>query len=607
MQIEIITKDSQLKKLIPEWLKRDQLGVDTETEGFNRHAQRMCMVQVNDGKRLNLIDASKTDINLLKPVFESTDVRKLIHNSIFDCTWLKHEFDFRTRNIYDTEYNERISLGVVLPWQVPAGWKKADLEAFKPLYATNLSRCLERRGLPSKLEFEEFTYGKKWTDSQIEYSARDIEFLPEIAESQERTMQQLGLEMVSQLENRVAEVFYQMSWHGFNLDTDGWRKYSTEHEKMRAQAIKSLEKLAPEVQNWNAPGQVSAFFGCKYIKEVEALAHSSNAATFNALNKKQKEAYKAWQISRALKTVVNTFGTVWLDKNVINGRVYCDYTQIVNTGRVSCDSPNLQNIPVKLNKVLGVKFKHRKFFIPDKGFEFAIADFSGQELAIMAIGSQEPVWLATLRAGKDLHQVCADLMSKASGREVPRRMAKTLNFTMGYGGGKATVVVRLKSDYDIDISEEEAQEMINIYFATFPKLKRFLDDNGKLAVRDGCTYSFAPFNRLRVLALETEDWRKRNIGKNSPIQGTGADMTKLAMCYMEDRLRASSMYDRDFIIHQLHDELVVQFYNPKISETKRLAIKELMRSSMDEACTFILGEPLSAPSITVQNNWGKAD
>lgn len=580
MQIYIVTKDSELRKVVAQAMTRKCVAYDSETESFEWLTDKICMVQLGFSGKQYLVDASKCNLQLIKPLMENPGVIKIIHGSIFDCTWLKHEHGIDTINIYDTMQAEKIMLGVVIPHKPQAGMTKAMLEALKPKYSSSLNWCLTRRGLPDKFEFEPFVFGKPWTPGQIKYSARDVEFLEPLMEDQIKRIEQLGLSNVLDLENAVAEIFYSMSTRGFTMNVKGWLKYADENEMQYNNAVKSLKKYADI--NWQAPGQTCKFFGVKYIAELEALDPKT-------LDKKRQAAYESWKIARQYNKAVTTFGRSWIEKNVHEGKVHCSYTQIVNTGRCSSDSPNLQQIPVKKG------FKHRSFFIPGKGNSFAIADFSGQELAIMAIGSKEPVWLETLRAGKDLHQKCADLMTHQAGREIPRRMAKTLNFTMGYGGGKLTVQMRLKQDYDIEISEDDAQELINVYFATFPKLRKWLNDNGNLGVKNGMTFSFPPFNRRRVLALETEDWRKKNIGKNSPVQGTGADMTKLSMLYIDKELKGKGV-----IIHQLHDELIVEAPTKLIKQAA-----DIMKRCMNEACEAILGEPLSAPDVKIQKDWSK--
>lgn len=583
--IRIINNNKDARALLKELMRLKVVSADIETEGFDRLELKMCMLQLGTPKLQNLIDVSKVNVQIFRPLLEDSSIVKIFHGSIFDCTWLKHEHNIEVCNIYDTMNGEKVMQGVALPMQPPSGWTKAMYEALKPKWSSSLTHCLARRGWPDKLEFELFTYGKPWTKGQIKYSARDIEFLEPLMEDQMERIRLLGLENVMELENCVAEVFYSMSATGFAMNTKGWSQYADTNEAIYKEAITHLEKYAKI--NWGAPGQTCKFFGVKYIAELEALDPLT-------LAKDKQKAYQYWKNARMVNKWCNTFGNSWLVDHVHNGVVYCDYTQIVNTGRCSCNSPNLQQIPVRNDA------KHRQFFIPRKGNLFCIGDFSGQELAIMAVGSQEPVWLATLRAGGDLHAKCAELMSKVSGKDIPRRMAKTLNFTMGYGGGAATVTVKLKNDYDIIITQEEAQELINIYFKTFPKLKKWLDDNGWNGIKYGKTYSFEPFNRLRVLALEDEDWRKRNIGKNAPVQGTGADMTKLAMWYMYKALR-EELNREGFLVHQLHDELVVECKKSRAKECKALMIR-----CMNEACELILGEPLSAPDVHIKEDWRKA-
>ena len=141
-----------------------EIALDTETEGFDRITEKICMLQLASPSHCYLI-RPKYLIHF-KPLLEDEKKVKIIHNSLFDCSWLKHEYDISISNIYDTMNAEKIQLGCVLPWRPPAGWTKAKLDEYKPAYSAALEYCLERRKLPSKFEFTPFVYGEPWTDEQ---------------------------------------------------------------------------------------------------------------------------------------------------------------------------------------------------------------------------------------------------------------------------------------------------------------------------------------------------------------------------------------------------------------------------------------------------------
>jgi DNA polymerase-1 len=356
-----------------------------------------------------------------------------------------------------------------------------------------------------------------------------------------------------------------------------------------------------------------------------ATAHVREEDLAPPLNKKQKEALTLWVAKQQQAKNVTTYGRVWIEKHVKqDGKVHCSYNQMVNTGRYSCDNPNLQNIPGGYRR----PSLHRSFLIPGnyKNGVYCIADFSGQELAVMACGSEEPVWLDVLRTApipaskfqrlskeeaylwkldehanlyvKDLHATCGMLLfqddwykADNAGRKHMRKVAKAINFTIAYGGGVEIIA------FEAGISLFETEQRLTIYKQTFRQLTKWLNQNGSFAQRTGLSYSFPPFNRMRKLALEQEDWRKRNIGKNNPVQATGADMVKLSMVYMYDKFQT----DVDaLLIHQLHDELISE-----CADKNSKKCISIMEECMRKACVDILGEPLTRPEIKKQNSWKK--
>jgi hypothetical protein len=307
-------------------LKRCKLGaVDTETTGLKPcDGDKNILLQISDGKRIYIIDRRTAGIEHFKPWLESTDYEKIIHNSFFDCFWLAWEFGIRVHNIYDTMYGERVMLGVVLPNKPDPriGLTMARLKELKPIYSSALTHCLERRGLPAKLEFEPFfwfdqfyrlerkrilkkpradsptrlripisvypEYKSKYKvietidskqlyqikDTQLFYSARDVENLHVLREDQIYNCEQLNLSTTLEIENRLCEVSYEMSLNGFGVDTQGWLNYTAENEGVFDAHLDKLKSFADI--NWNAPAQVCKYFGIKKIAELEQFEEATS-------------------------------------------------------------------------------------------------------------------------------------------------------------------------------------------------------------------------------------------------------------------------------------------------------------------------------------------
>lgn len=579
MNYDVVTTNQCATALARDLKRCKALAWDTETFGeapisFDWIRGKQAWHQYSDGKRAWLVDCTKVNIQIFKPVLECEDVIKIIHNSAFDAVWTKREHKISTQNICDTRYQEQIILGVALPRQL----KVEEKRILEPLYSASLKYCFSRRGWPDKMEFTPFIYGEPVTEQQMFYMVRDVDMLHELMEDQQARINEMGLENVQILENNITEVIVEMMNNGFGIDEEGWLK-TTKKEERKYRAAQKILKQAADI-NWNSWQQYCNYFGVHRTDDLDLLDDSDNPVL------------KAFRTSRLHHKNVTTYGRTFLAQHVKDGLLRGQYTQIVNTARLSSDHPNLQNLPAET--------EHRLHMIPGHGKNnvFVDADFSGQEMAIMAVGSGEPSWLECLRAGGDLHSMVAqgivtgwDKLNPAEQKR-QRKIVKIINFSIAYGAGVSTIAQRAQTD----------EQTINVRLAAmkrkYPRLFKWLNTNGETAKRTWASYSFPPFSRYRSLALETEGWRRVNIGKNNPVQATAADMTKMAMYLVWQEIKTKGL--KALFIHQLHDQLILEC---TASNSKRVA-KTLVRC-MNEACTTILGEPLSNPEVKVTKNWDK--
>jgi len=405
---------------------------------------------------------------------------------------------------------------------------------------------------------------------------RDVEFLHALMMDQKETIKSMGLENVSYLENYLTEITYQMMVNGFGVDTKGWLKFAEEEEK-KYDAIQAELTAIADI-NWNSWQQYCEFFGVHRTEDLDSLPSSPALELFRASRKHYKN--------------VTTYGKEWIAQHVHDGLVRCQYTQMVNTARYSCDKPNLQNIPSDT--------PHRSFMVPGHGKNnvFIIADFSGQEMAIMAVGANEPKWLDCLRSGGDLHNMVAeDILGDEYIHSTPqvksrlRKQVKIINFSIAYGAGIDTIAERAGTD-----SRTISMRLSKMRRA-YPALFRWLESNGRNAKSSYESRSFPPFNRFRSLRMEVEGWRRVNIGKNNPVQMTAADMAKLSMYYFNREIEKGLPA---LFIHMLHDELIVECTTSKSKKVARALV-----AAMNRGCEDILGEPLSTPEVKIQKNWDK--
>lgn len=276
-----------------------------------------------------------------------------------------------------------------------------------------------------------------------------------------------------------------------------------------------------------------------------------------------------------------------------DGRIRSTFNQTITaTGRISSTEPNLQNIPVRME--LGRMI--RKVFVPKPGFVFLDADYSQIELRVLAHLSGDEMLIQAYREAQDIHRITASQVFHIPFDEVTplqRRNAKAVNFGIVYG------ISSFGLSQDLSITRKEAAQYIEQYFATYPKIKSYLDGEVDKAKNDG--YITTMFGRRRpVPELKSSNFMQRSFGErvamNSPIQGTAADIIKIAMVRVNRALREANLKSR--LILQVHDELLIE---TAIDELE--VVSDILEREMRQAAD--LAVPLEVDMHT-GNNWYEA-
>ncbi len=256
-----------------------------------------------------------------------------------------------------------------------------------------------------------------------------------------------------------------------------------------------------------------------------------------------------------------------------DGRIHSKFNQTITaTGRLSSTEPNLQNIPVRME--LGREI--RKVFVPKEGYVFLDADYSQIELRVLAHMSDDERLIEAYKSAQDIHAITASQVFHVPLEEVTpliRRNAKAVNFGIVYG------ISAFGLSEDLSISRKEALDYINRYFETYPQVKAFLDNLIVDAKELG--YVKTMFNRIRpVPELKSANFMQRSFGErvamNSPIQGTAADIIKIAMIRVDKRLREEGLNSR--LILQVHDELLIETFIPELEEVKMILAEEMSQA-----------------------------
>ncbi|PJJ28298.1 DNA polymerase I [Lacrimispora celerecrescens] len=255
-------------------------------------------------------------------------------------------------------------------------------------------------------------------------------------------------------------------------------------------------------------------------------------------------------------------------------RIHGTFNQTITaTGRISSTEPNLQNIPVRME--LGREI--RKVFVPQEGCRFVDADYSQIELRVLAHMSGDQRLIGAYRQAEDIHAITASQVFHVPLNEVTplqRRNAKAVNFGIVYG------ISSFGLSEGLSITRKEASEYISKYFETYPGVKSFLDGLVSEAKEQG--FAVSMFGRRRpVPELKSSNFMQRSFGErvamNSPIQGTAADIIKIAMIRVDNALRKQELKSR--IVLQVHDELLIEAYHDEVDKVKELLVEEMKHAA----------------------------
>jgi len=396
------------------------------------------------------------------------------------------------------------------------------------------------------------------------------------------TLKQRKSEKVfEEIEKPLIPIVQKMDEHGVKIDTDFLKKLSVDYHEKLDKLEKEIHKLAGTEFNVASPKQLGEIL---FVKMGLAGKRQKKTATGN-FSTKESELEKLREqspiiglileyreLAKLLSTYIDTIPTL-VDKN---NRLHAHFLQAgTTTGRMASESPNLQNIPNKTDLGRAI----RQAFIAEKGFKLLALDYSQIELRIAAFLSGDKKLIEIFKNGEDVHTAVASEVFGVALDKVDkemRRRAKVINFGVMYGMG----VNALRTNLGEGTTREEAQKFYNEYFEKFSGLAKYLDQVKAETARTGFTETF--FGRRRYFEgirskLPFIRASAERMAINAPIQGTEADIVKLAMIKIDEYLKSEKLEDQVFPILQVHDELV---YEVKIDLVSKIApkIKKIMES-----------------------------
>ena len=317
---------------------------------------------------------------------------------------------------------------------------------------------------------------------------------------------------------------------------------------------------------------------------------------------------------KEVSKLYTTYGEEFFKYIKADNKVHTNFQQILNTGRMSSSEPNMQQIPAHNS--------YRNCFVCPTDWVFVSSDYSSQELNVIAYGSKDPVFLEALRNNQDLHSVCADLVFKdewkkagekdcayehykqkcnCPGHKKLRTQVKGINFGLAYGMGPHKLADQL------NITLKDASDLIDQYFDAFPSIKSFLDKLGRYGKMNGHIMTLPPFKRKRFFAEWDEAATSpKDLGiierasKNTPIQGSSADMTKLALVKVYNYIQKNNLQDSIKIVMTVHDQIDTICHKSMAEEWK-----DMLTELMEEAANVIIKNKLLKAETEISEVWKK--
>lgn len=518
----------------------------------------------------------------LKPLLENPAIKKVGQNIKYDYIVLKRE-GLELQGLHlDT---------MVLSYLLEPNWGKHNLDKLATYYLQQ-----------SKIPFDSLVgKGKKQltmdlvpVDRAAEYACQDAHLAMSLSRVLWPKIEARKLDwLYREIELPLIEVLAEMEMAGVRLDLKLLRETGMELEGQLRRLEKKIYEMAGQEFNVNSPQQLSQVLfhklnlpAGKKTRITRGLSTATDILEELApLHPLAGAVLEYRQLSKIKSTYTDALAEL---VNPETGRVHTSYNQTVTaTGRLSSSDPNLQNIPARGE--MGKRI--RQAFIPEDGHLLLSADYSQIELRLLAHLSEDPVLLETFRSDRDIHSETARLVFGTAGELFPeemRRRAKIINFSIIYGTSAFSLAKELET------SPAEAQKFIDRYFDEHKKVKEYLDQAVEQAREKG--YALTLFGRQRQIPeLKSPDHNTFQAGRrmalNTPIQGSAADIIKLAMVKIHRELKSRGLKTR--MILQVHDELVFE-----VPENEQAQVEVLVRDIMETVCS------LRVP-LKVHLGWGR--
>ena len=592
----VVNDDATFKNSMVYLRKLKSIAVDTETTGIDPHTSKVLIISMGDFRQQYVFDVARLKQEHIKEIagiLESQSILKLLQNAKFDYKALAVDLNIRLNNVYDTMLTE----------QVLTRGRKNISAGLADLVEKYVGVVLSKE---IRSSFADMHYGNQFSKEQLEYAGRDVEYLHAIQQKQLEVVKKEALEKVIELENLAVLPTGDMEINGIYLDPKKWLALEDDAYKERLAAEKALDEFFIPVVgtdllgnadiNYNSPSQL--------VDALSKILPSPISSTKEEYLKTiDHPVIKALLDYREKQKQISTYGAAFFKYiNTITQRIHPNFLQVMGTdsGRYSCQDPNLQNIPAKP--------EYREPFCVQHDYNRIVgADYSGMELRLLAELSLDPVFLEIFDKKLDPHGAVGQMIT---GKEIRqkgtlgpddpglnldlRKHVKTLNFGVAYGMGPKRLSVQTGMPYN------QAKQLIAAFWKKFPGVKKFFDERVEYAIKNRCALSPLDGRKRWLLDFDFDAIKNRvhaeNIAKNFPLQGGNASILKKALCMVRERIVGK----RIMIINTIHDEILLEAHHEDAEEAKQI-LQECMISAAE---LYVKRVPITVESY-ISTHWKK--
>jgi DNA polymerase I len=561
---QLITTPEELRAACAELSRQTAVGFDTETTALDPYRGRLRLLQFSAPDGVRIIDLDRFDdgngaakkseaLAPLRQLLAAPRPVKIAHNAKFDAKWTKHTLGVELGGLFDT----------LLASQLVAAGDTEDRHGLEAVAARHLDVAIDKAERLSD-------WGGELSRSQLEYAARDASILPPLREKLIERLKADALLRCAVLEFECVLPIAAIELSGIFLDQHRWREQLVNVEKRR-------ETLARELQDMlSVESAQQSLFGPPTRDEINIDSHVQLTKALTRLGVPVPDSTRNWKLQpladsgqypvvsklleyRTVQKALTSYGENILNEiSPVTGRIHADFRQIgAPTGRMACTNPNIQQVPHAI--------EYRRCFRAPEGRKLVISDYSQIELRILADFTGDQGFIEAFNSGADLHRVTAAQVFNVPLDQVTadqRSFAKRLNFGVVYGIGAQ----RFSTMTGLTLTESE--DILRRYFATYRQLDAWLRDAAQRAVRERTARTMS--GRLARFRFDPEDRQavalaQRN-GKNTPIQGSSADILKRALRLLHDKLRETTAC----IVNIVHDEIVVEADQEQAQEIAKM-------------------------------------